>query len=487
MSIARRDAVGGVLAGLALIGVMELAGALGVRTLPDIVQDRLLAATPGAVFGFLIDTLQHAGKVLEEVGLLVAILVVATLIALAAAAARRRGLPLAGLVAGAVVWLLVCLVVYPLTGRGVLGLAGAGWMAPVAWLVAAGVYALLLEAGDRPTTADGEGRRRLLWWSGALGLAAVAVTRAPGWLQYATSLPSSVGKRTPAVTPVSDFYLVSKNFQDPTVAVKGWSLHVGGMVESSLRLDYARLEALPSVTRTVTLECISNPVGGNLMSTGHFTGVQLRELLGRVRPTAGAGALSFRAHDGYTESMDLPLAMSDPDILVAYKLDGRPLPDQHGFPARLIIPGRYGMRGPKWIEEISLVRSEDGGYWESQGWEPHVEVATTSRIDVPAPDATLHHGTPVELAGVAFAGIRGIKEVQWSMDGGTTWHPARLTPPLSPLTWVLWTAQWTPTRSGNATLAVRAKDGSGAWQTSTVNDSFPRGATGYHLVPVSVS
>jgi DMSO/TMAO reductase YedYZ molybdopterin-dependent catalytic subunit len=532
----RRDAVGGLLSGLGLLGVVELAGTLGVPTLPDVIQDRLLALTPGPVFGFLIDSLQHAGKVLEEAGLLAAMLVALVLLAIATGAVRRRmegvgpegppggvgpaqaaaaspgsgpsdagtaapgpgtavaevrgdggrRLPVpAGWLAAGLVWLVVCLVVYPLAGKGLLGL-GAAWGEPLAWLVAAGAYGLLLEMAARPATADEAGRRRLVWWAGGVGLAAIAITRVPGWFQYAATRPSSVGRKTPAVTPVGDFYVVSKNFQDPTVSANGWSLHVGGMAQHPFSLSYDQLKALPATTRTVTLECISNPVGGNLMSTGHFTGVPLRELLRRAGPGQGAGALAFRARDGYTESMDLPLAMADPDILVAHTLDGGPLPDNHGFPARVLVPGRYGMRGPKWLEEITFTRAEQGGYWEAQGWDPHVDIATTSRIDVPIADTSLTHGAEHELAGVAFGGVRGVKAVQWSSDGGRTWHDATLAPPLSPLTWVLWTARWRPAAAGSYVLTVRAQDGSGRWQDDVRRDSFPRGATGYHTVSLQV-
>jgi DMSO/TMAO reductase YedYZ molybdopterin-dependent catalytic subunit len=476
---------------------MYLAAALvGLRTLPEALQQPVLATMPGPVFGFLIDNLQHAGKVLEEAGLLVVMVLALSALGIAAGVvAQRRRLPRTGLLAGATGWLVVTLLLLPVAGDGFLGLRG-GLTEPLGWAVVFAIYALVWEAVWSPPRASEAsepdlGRRRLvtaLPAGLALGsLALVGVLKVPGWVRDVTSPPEAgLSGPVPEITPVANFYVVSKNFSDPVVSASDWSLRVAGLVDRTLRLDYAQLRGLPSTTQTATLECVSNDVGGNLLSTGSFTGVPLRDLLIMASPLSKATAVTFKARDGFTESATLKMVMDDPTILVAYNLGGSPLPDKHGFPARILIPGHYGMRGPKWLEEISLTDSDSGGYWEGQGWDHQAVVKTTARFDSPRADAFLP-SAPLELAGVAFAGVRGVQAVEWSADGGRTWSAAELKPPLSPLTWTLWRSTWTPPREGAYALQVRARDGHGDLQTSQVAPSFPNGATGYHTIHVTIS
>jgi hypothetical protein len=179
--------------------------------------------------------------------------------------------------------------------------------------------------------------------------------------------------------------------------------------------------------------------------------------------------------------------MRSPEILVAYRLNGAALPDNHGFPARLLIPGHYGMKGPKWLDSIELAAAVEDGYWVQQGWDRNAVVRTTARFDVPTDGSLLRMNAPASLAGVAFAGVRGVRTVEWTSDGGKTWSPADLEPPLSPLTWVRWRATWTPDRQGGFGLMVRARDGTGQVQTPDNMPSFPSGATGYHQITVDVA
>jgi DMSO/TMAO reductase YedYZ molybdopterin-dependent catalytic subunit len=482
----RRGVLVGLAAGLALMGAMELGGLLGIRTLPDYVQNWVLAVTPGPVFGFFIDALQHAGKVLEEIGLLAAMLALLVALGVAAAALRERDVARSGLMAGALVWVVVCLGILPLTGEGLLGLGG-GVVNPIAWAVYGLVYGLMVDEGLRPREGYDAGRRRVIWFAGAVGLAAIGLARVPGWVRIIVAPPEKQAGPTPALTPVDRFYQVSKNFQDPTVDANGWSLTVGGMAGSPFKLTYDQLKQLPATTVTLTLECVSNPVGGDLMSTGRFTGVPLRDLLARSQPKPGAGAVLFRSRDGYTESMPVAMANADPDIMVVFELDGAALPQAHGFPARLLVPGHYGMRGPKWLEQITLTPSEQGGYWEDQGWNHQAVVRTTSRIDVPATDTVLRKGQQIEVSGVAFAGERGIRSVEWSPDGGRTWRPARLESPLSAHTWTRWSDAWTPPATGATVLVVRARDGKGELQDQHQQDTYPNGASGWHTVPITIT
>jgi DMSO/TMAO reductase YedYZ molybdopterin-dependent catalytic subunit len=489
----RRGAWAGLVAGLAAAALMYLgSGLIGLRTLPEALQPPLLAAMPGPLFGFLIDRLQHAGKVLEEAGLLVAMIVaLAALGAGAGVLAERRRLSRTGLLAGAAAWLVVTLLLLPLAGDGLLGLRG-GVTQPLGWAIVFGVYAMLWETvwSSSPGPEPDLGRRRMLTALpvglalGSLGL--LGFLKVPGWVRDIAAPPEAgLSGRVPEITPVGNFYVVSKNFNDPVVPAAGWALRVTGLVQRTLRIDYSQLQSLPSVTEAVTMECVSNEVGGPLMSTGRFTGIPVRDLVAMAAPQARATALTFKARDGFTETASLKLITDDPTILVAYRLEGQPLPDKHGFPARILIPGHYGMRAPKWLDEIELTDSESGGYWEGQGWDHQAAVKTTSRIDTPGDGALVRLG-PLQLAGVAFAGNRGVRAVELSADGGRSWAAAELSPPLSPLTWVLWQASWSPPREGAYSLQVRARDGRGELQTSQVAASYPNGASGYHTIRVNV-
>lgn len=335
------------------------------------------------------------------------------------------------------------------------------------------------------------GRRRLLGTL-PLGIAGLSVLAlgyrlVPDWYRAIYS-PPEAGLRgiSPAVTPVQNFYVVSKNFGDPVVDGRTWKLGVGGLVDRSTSLSLAELRAMPATTEYVTLECISNVVGGNQISTGSFTGVRLVDLIGAAGPQSRASWVSFHARDGYTESLPLSVVQSQPEILVAYDLDGAPLPTLHGYPARILIPGRYGMKGPKWLDGIELADHETGGYWEQQGWDRNASVKTMSRFDVPRDGDIVRLGT-LGIGGVAFAGKRGVSKVEYSTDGGSSWSDAALDPPLSKLTWVVWRASWTPASEGAYRLMVRATDGTGALQVGLATPSYPDGAAGYHTVQVNVS
>jgi hypothetical protein len=258
------------------------------------------------------------------------------------------------------------------------------------------------------------------------------------------------------------------------------------MVNKPMKLSLADLRALPGTTEYVTLECISNDVGGELMSTGGFTGVRMSDLLAMASPQPSATWAAFKAFDGYAESLPLRLINSQPSIMVAYELDGAALPTAHGFPARVLIPGHYGMKGPKWLTSIDLVDHESGGFWEQQGWDHNAIVKTTSRFDVPRDGNILKLGA-VNISGVAFAGTRGIARVEYSTDAGRTWNEATFGTPLSSLTWVLWHATWTPDKEGPYTMMVRATDGTGAMQDQGAAASFPSGAAGFHTIRVDVS
>src|SRR5712691_3724230 len=384
-------------------------------------------------------------------------------------------------------WAIVALVLLPISGDGFLGL-NEGPTAPLVWGLLFAAYGVVLQVGGDPATVTpvrtDPGRRRMLRLI-PIGIAALSAgglvsVLLPRWYQAVFKAPEAgLSGASPEITPVENFYVVSKNFSDPVVSEQGWSLKVGGLVDNPLHLSMADLSALPSVTEYVTLECISNNVGGSLMSTGQFTGVRLHDLVSMAVPQSNATHARFKARDGYTESLPLSLISSQPEILVAYALDGAPLPTGHGFPARMLIPGHYGMKGPKWLDSI-----EAAPQVENQGWNRDAVVKTMSRIDVPADGAILR--AAVAVAGVAFAGARGVGRVEVSIDGGRSWADADLKTPLSTLTWTLWTYSWTGAAEGQHTLQVRATDLAGAVQTADNRPSYPDGSSGYHTIRVNV-
>ena len=250
------------------------------------------------------------------------------------------------------------------------------------------------------------------------------------------------------------------------------------MVEHPFELTYAELLARPQVERAVTLTCVSNEVGGNLIGNAVWEGVLLRDLLNEARPTAGAQQVATTSVDGFTAGFPLDVGL-DPhrDSLLAFGMNGRPLPLPHGFPARLVVPGLYGyVSATKWITDIELT-TWDGfdGYWIGEGWSKLGPIKTESRIDVPSGDVRAGR---VPVAGVAWAQHRGIAKVEVQVDDGP-WHAARLGDVVSRDTWRQWVWVWDAT-PGDHVLTVRATDATGQTQTSAYADPAPNGATGWH-------
>lgn len=282
------------------------------------------------------------------------------------------------------------------------------------------------------------------------------------------------------ITPTKDFYLVSKNPFDPEVDAQRWRLEIGGLVDNPFALTYEEVKSLPFVEQYATLECIDNPVGGNLIGNALWRGVRLKDLFERAIVQQGVVDLKFSASDGYTDSLSLERATNEATILV-YEMNSEPLSSEHGFPLRLIVPGIYGMKNVKWVTKIEAVNADFKGYWQKRGWDDKAEYKTMSRIDTPA--SSVKGGTTI--AGVAFAGDREIRGVEVSTDGGKIWERAEIKPALSKYSWVLWHKNWSPLQSGKYTLKVRATDGRGDTQTSQYTPPDPAGASGYHSITVT--
>lgn len=287
------------------------------------------------------------------------------------------------------------------------------------------------------------------------------------------------------VTPATDFYYVSKNLvSDPSLSIGSWKLSITGMVDKPYTLSYEELRALPGVTQYHTLECISNEVGGPLISNGVFVGARLVDVLNAAGIRSGATEMVFAAADGYSDSLHLSQALDDRSM-IAYLLDGEPLPQSHGFPARLLIPGLYGMKNGKWLTRLTIGSGGYDGYWEQRGWTHEALVKLMSRIDTPHDGDLLAPGRPSFIAGVAYSGAQGIARVDVSVDGGRSWSPANLRRPLGALTWTLWEYPWRP-EVGQRVIVVRAIDLTGRVQTPMVAPPLPDGASGYHAIRVTV-
>jgi DMSO/TMAO reductase YedYZ molybdopterin-dependent catalytic subunit len=288
---------------------------------------------------------------------------------------------------------------------------------------------------------------------------------------------------TPEVTANKLHYTVDESIIDPDVDRDSWKLEVGGLVARPASIGYDELLAMPAVEQYVTLQCISNFVGGDLVGTAKWTGVPLREVLRRAGGVSpGAVRVVFHAVGGYADSLPLAKAL-DPATVVAYGMNDRSLPRAHGYPARIIAPGIYGMKNVKWLERIEVVDYEYRGYWQrSDGWDNVAEIKTASRIDVPAELGAV--GESTVLAGLAWAGDRGIRRVEVSIDGGRSWAPAILRRELATAAWRQWRLPWRPPGSGRVVLQVRAVDGRGALQTAEQAPPHPSGASGFHQVEV---
>jgi DMSO/TMAO reductase YedYZ molybdopterin-dependent catalytic subunit len=308
----------------------------------------------------------------------------------------------------------------------------------------------------------------------------------------------NVQKITP-IRPQDEFYQVSKNLIDPDVARESWRLDIVGQVENPRVYSFADVAAMPAVEQETTLLCISYGIGSGLCSNAIWKGVPLPTLLAQVKPKANVTTVLFRAADGYYETFRFEKAM-EATTLVAYEMNGEPLPRRHGFPLRLIVPGLYGEKNPKWLTRIELLDEADGrlrrrhgcGFYKQQGWGREGDVIPThSRIDAPQVrgdhfESPFQVGKTVELRGMAFGGDRGISKVEISTNGGDTWKAAEITKPGTKLSWSLWSFQWTPDEEGEAKVLVRATDGEGEEQISEYRDQVPDGATGLHRVKARV-
>ncbi|MBC8162495.1 MAG: molybdopterin-dependent oxidoreductase [Roseiflexaceae bacterium] len=244
--------------------------------------------------------------------------------------------------------------------------------------------------------------------------------------------------------------------------------------------------AFPQVRQETTLMCISNEVPGGLMSNAVWQGVPLATLIEAAGPQSGVVEVLLHAADGYTDTIPFAKAL-DRTTLLVYAMNGEPLPERHGYPARLLVPGLYGEKSVKWITHVELVDRDVQGFYERQGWGPNFTIRPRARIDQPAGNVVIAAGTAsVPIKGVAFGGNRGVARVDVSLNDGQSWQPATLDDAPSLSAWVFWNYAWPSPEPGAYTIVARAVDGDGLEQTAAVQGTAPEGATGYHRITVQI-
>jgi DMSO/TMAO reductase YedYZ molybdopterin-dependent catalytic subunit len=508
-------AVIGVLAAGVAIGTAELLAALfGPGSSPIVaVGGAVVDASPEWLKSFAIRTFGEEDKLALLIGIGVVLIVVVAV--LGAASVRRPRLGIAG-----------CLVL------GAIGAAAAvsrpandlADALPSVAGAAVGVvaYRRLRKAADLPDGRSavpppaasepeipGYDRRRFLRTSvAAAGVAAVAgglgrliTSRSTAAASRAAAtvpepadplppLPAGTDLDVPGVapflTPNPSFYRVDTALFVPAIDAATWTLRVHGMVDRQITLDYEQLLGRPMIERDVTLACVSNEVGGPYVGNARWVGAPLSDLLREAGVRPDASQIVSRSVDGFTIGTPTAIAMDGRDAMLAVSMNGEPLPLEHGFPVRMVVPGLYGyVSATKWLVELELT-TLDGydAYWIQRGWAKEAPVKTQSRIDTPASGASLEPG-PVAVAGVAWAQHRGIRRVEVRIDDDD-WQEARLGAVESIDTWRQWVYRW-DAALGSHSLTVRATDGEGETQTAGRVPPFPDGATGHHSILIDVA
>jgi DMSO/TMAO reductase YedYZ molybdopterin-dependent catalytic subunit len=511
--------VGVLSLGAALASGQLVAGFVGAEASPYLaVGDAVVNHTPGWLKEFAVNAFGTADK---TVLLSVMAVVLVLLGVLAGLLSRRNYVP------GVVIAVLLGIVgVAAVLSRSDLGQLGV--LAPVVSLaVGALVFRLLhrqamewtLIRGAAPDDDDGDGdhplygdspgdsRRRFLVGTAGVavgaGLAAVVgevlttdhnvegSRAAVGNLVPANTVTVPPGadfasSGTPTfVTNSANFYRVDTALTVPQIRTQDWSLRIHGMVDHPMTFSYADIRNRPLVERVITLCCVSNPVGGPYISNGTFVGVLLKDLLAEVGVQAGADQLLSTSVDGYTAGTPVDTLTDDRGAMLAIGMNGQPLPVEHGFPARMVVPGLYGyVSATKWVTDMELTTfAARQGYWVPRGYSQQAPVKTESRIDVPGPSGSVNAGAVV-IAGIAWAQTKGIQRVEVRVDGGP-WQDAQLSAEVNKNTWRMWRT-FVTLKAGSHLVESRATDDTGYTQASQQADAIPDGATGYPSVTFSV-
>lgn len=510
--------IAGLLAGIALAGVLYLASTLiRLSFVPYDLADLMIRATPGQIATQGIEALGTVAKMLVKLGAVAAFIAIAGGLGgiVGYTAMRRRQESYVGARNLAAFAIFAVMIGISLLNHQV---SQPSPLAPLPFLLLivlalawGALFDWIYRRAEQPVAepdapAVNADRRAFLLKSGAAVItiavgstalaelfasepttAASTVTTLPRPKQYtpeqsvdlsAFKAPAGVRER---ITPQKDLYYVSSRTRDPRVDAATYKLTIQGNVDNPITLSLDQLMQLPRVDQTSTLECISNEVGGNLIGNVRWTGTRLADLIQQARPRAGSLRLALYGADGYVDSIAIEDALK-PTTLVVYAVDGQPLQVPHGYPVRLIVPNIYGMKNCKWLQKIEVVTYDLQGYWQERGWSQPAVVKTTSVTDT-AGLVSAENGV-VPIGGIAFAGARGIEKVEVQIDNGQ-WAEATLEPESSPLQWRRWRYD-VPVASGTHTVNVRAVDGTGALQSEQIAAPHPDGASGYHTVRISV-
>jgi DMSO/TMAO reductase YedYZ molybdopterin-dependent catalytic subunit len=349
-------------------------------------------------------------------------------------------------------------------------------------------------------------RRNFLLGAAGVTVGAAALGTLGQKLAVPATLPSSVALPTPQntlaplptgiegkvkgvsqfSTPIKEFYRVDTALVIPRIDVDSWKLEIGGKVDNKLSITFDELLKMPMIEKDITLNCVSNEVGGPYISSTRWLGVRVRDLLERAGIQDGVDQILSESTDGMTISTPVEALTDDRDALIAVAMNGAPLPARHGFPARMVTPGLYGFVGAtKWLTKLTATTyAAEQAYWTKRDWLTDGTVKTQARIDTPAGLATQPAGK-IAIGGVAWAQTRGITEVEVRVDGGE-WQKATLGPDGGTDYWRQWFWVW-DAKPGRHDLTVRAKDGTGEFQTEKRADPFPGGASGWHSIVVIIS
>jgi DMSO/TMAO reductase YedYZ molybdopterin-dependent catalytic subunit len=492
----------GVLAAAASVVASEgLAALLDLRESPVVsVGQSVIALTPGPIAEAIIGVVGTRDKPLAVASVVVAILLLGGVVG------RwwlTRRLAAFGLVSLLVVLAAAAVLASPYaSAQGVFAAVAGGF-------VLVGVLQLLLVPRASQHAAPDASRRMFIRSAALVALATVVVggagqalasrrrrrevvERARAALRIPTRpvvVPAGadlgVPDQEPWLTPNRDFYRIDTSLQAPLIDPSDWTLRIHGMVDRELTLTYQDLLDRGLTDAWITICCVSNEVGGDLIGNTVWGGVPIKGILDEVGVQAGADALLSTSEDGWTCGTPLDVLTDGRDALLALTMNGEPLPVPHGFPVRQVVPGLYGyVSATKWVTDWEITRFADfEAYWTQRGWGERGPIKTESRIDVPRDGSTVDAGT-VTVAGVAWAQHVGVEGVEFRVDGGP-WQPATLGVAASADTWVQWTAQW-DAEAGDHTLEARATDATGTPQTSDVADVLPDGATGYPRISVRV-
>lgn len=351
-------------------------------------------------------------------------------------------------------------------------------------------------------------RRDLLKTIGFIGVGSVAAVAAGNFFRNHTSArlqrlnvvlpkalkflpppPTDPALTTPGLsklfTPNDEFYRIDTAIVVPNINIDVWRLQIDGMVNNPLEFTYKELTNRPVFELDDTIACVSNDVGGNLVGNARWLGIRLDDLVKEASPYSSADQVMGHSIDGFTAGFPLA-ALDGRDAMIAIGMNGEPLPINHGFPARVIVPGLYGyVSATKWLTRIELTRFDKAeGYWIPRGWSVQAPIKTQSRIDTPVIGSTVKAGKRA-IAGVAWAPTRGISKVEVRVDKGS-WRVATLGPALAKTTWRQWWIDW-DAKPGSRTISVRATDGTGVLQSSKSVPVEPNGAEGWHTIDVTVA